>query len=607
MRTFPKKLYLLFLTVFLFTSVIINAQGINITSGGTIAVSGAAQIAIDNGDFVNNGTYSKGTESVIMSGSTAKTMSGSGTTNMYNLSVTNTAGITTKLGQLGLNNLSISSSSKFIIDTTSAVIASNRISNDAGLLGLVIKSSSSAANGSLVFHNAPNDPVLASVEMFSKASWTNTNGKISNYKWQFFGIPVKSISDVSPVFDGSYIRKYNETGNGSGLASNKRWIQLQSGAIEKLLGYEVVQSAGKTYTFSGELFNESIIDRQLTYTSTADYPGQHVFGNPYTAAIDIQQLEFGSQTEATVYQYNSGSMSDWTSNSGVSNVGTSPGQYIASPKETAGAEGIPRQIPSMQGFVVKAMSDSPDATFSIPYSSVAMKNSTMQKVSSKVDTSIPYTIIDVKGTRYNDRMWIFINPLCTRNFDNGWDGRKMYGTSVNPQLCALEDDGDYQIDAISDIEGTELGFWAGEDNTYTLTFTHKDLDAKYPTLYLQDLANNSVTNISQSGSSYTFAVNRTTDPEKRFKIVTTNGQITDKVAIPIPNVNVYASGKTVFVDYNEKNTPRLQMFNCNGKSMLESTLNANGLTKIATSLNPGIYVVKLYTLKETIVRRVIIH
>ncbi|MEI7503845.1 MAG: hypothetical protein WCJ61_11230, partial [Paludibacter sp.] len=65
--------------------ILVLAQGINIGSSASISIIGAPTIKIIDGNFVNNGTFNKGAETVIMSGTTAATMTGSGTTTMYNL------------------------------------------------------------------------------------------------------------------------------------------------------------------------------------------------------------------------------------------------------------------------------------------------------------------------------------------------------------------------------------------------------------------------------------------------------------------------------------------------------------------------------------------
>ena len=95
--------------------------------------------------------------------------------------------------------------------------------------------------------------------------------------------------------------------------------------------------------------------------------------------------------------------------------------------------------------------------------------------------------IDVKGTRYSDQMWIFSVPTTTRAFDNGWDGYKMFGTSTRiPQIFAMEETGNFQVNAVPDMNETYIAFKAGQDTVYTLNFTTQNLSMYYQALYIKD-------------------------------------------------------------------------------------------------------------------------
>ncbi len=129
------------------------------------------------------------------------------------------------------------------------------------------------------------------------------------------------------------------------------------------------------------------------------------------------------------------------------------------------------------------------------------------------------TIIDVKGSRFSDRMWVITVPQCTRDFDNGWDGYKMFGTSAAPQLFAMENNGNFQVNSIPDMNNTYLGFKTGEDTLYTLTFTHYFVENRYKDIYLVDLLENKTINIYANGSQYTFTAKKSAYAEKRFKLL----------------------------------------------------------------------------------------
>jgi hypothetical protein len=203
------------------------------------------------------------------------------------------------------------------------------LTNFGGATALLIKSSPSSANGSLIYHNTVSNHVYASVEMYSKA-FTDTK-----FHWQYFGIPVKSQT-IGATFGGypERVRKYDESNadpNNVGLwypAGSTTTLSAATVMIQ-VDGYEVTQPASKTFTFVGELNNQDV-NRRLQYTQGANWAGQNILSNPYVCAIDISQISFGSQTESAVYLYNTGSLAEWQSNGGSSSPGSNPGTYIVS-------------------------------------------------------------------------------------------------------------------------------------------------------------------------------------------------------------------------------------------------------------------------------------
>jgi len=594
------------LTIFLFVLVpqFAQAQGIEITAGGSFTVTGTAKVEINNGNFINSGTYTKGTETVTLSGNSAITLSGSGSTDMYDLMIDNFGGATTKLPQLNLHNLTIHTGSKLTIDTTRAVNVSNVVRNKATVNDLILLSNQNAANGSLIFHNVQDSAVNATVQMYCKAS------KPSSYKWQFIGIPLRSAL-VDDFFSGSYVRQQNEAGTGSGYTSDKLWIQLVNGCqMTSFTGYEVTQVSPKTLTFKGQLENSDYSSGKLSITTGAQYPGQHLIGNPYTAAIDIRKIEFGSSRAAvidnTIYLYNTGSLSDWTSG-GEGQTGESPGQYIGVPANLAGENNIPSQIPSMQAFLIVAISNNDSANIKIPYSSAGtiVKNTNRQRVKATSSTS---TRINIIGSRFEDKMWIFTNKNCTRGFENGWDALKFQGSAYAPQLYSMEASGDYQVNTVDNINNTDIGFIPGEDSEYTLTFTHENLENQYSNLYLQDLVENRIIDITATGTQYTFTTQPSATPIKRFKIVTSAGQTTGELKISnSQRIKIFNSGRTVFVDNKTSDNGTITIYNSGGKVSLSSIISANKITSIQTDVLSGYYIATVVTNSENATVKMLIN
>ncbi|MFZ4726358.1 MAG: beta strand repeat-containing protein, partial [Paludibacter sp.] len=272
---------------------------------------------------------------VIYAGSSPQVIEGNRYLNdeVYKLTIDNASGVTLDTDFTVDSLLTINSGKSLTIPPVTQMNVIGTITNSAGNSGIVIKSDSLSANGTLIFHNLSSSPVAATVEMYTKGAaltYNPSTNRYSNYKWQFFGIPLDSVV-LDPTFYGSFVRKWVE----SGTTIANHWISFTHKAFA-FKGYEITQVSPKIVYFEGNLVNSDYSSGQLPYTSSALYPGQNILANPYTAAIDIRQLSFGAQTEWTVYLYNTGSYSEWLSSGGESTPGTSPGQYTAIPKNTAG-------------------------------------------------------------------------------------------------------------------------------------------------------------------------------------------------------------------------------------------------------------------------------
>jgi hypothetical protein len=495
------------------------------------------------------------------------------------------------------------SSKSLIIPTATALTVSNEISTGGTPSRILIKASSngSVANGSLIYHNTVANPVTATVEMFDKATIVNPGGSTTNaanYHWQYFGIPLRSMVPLG-TFNGSYIRRWNNP--------TSAWVlQNNASVLTSFTGYEVAQSTTKTITFAGTLENGDYSTTLDTKDGTT-IAGQYLFANPYTAAINIASMTFGAQTDNSVYLFNTGSSAETAAApaaSGTYGPSTTPGQYIVCPKQIVGeGVGIPRQIPSMAGFLIKDTNVGGDHSFGITYNSVIQANSTTQRAK-KVDTSV-CTIVDVKGTRYADRMWVFTNPNCTHGFDNGWDGRKELGLAFTPQLFAVEADGNYQVNSVNDINNTDLAFQAGEDTNYTLTFTHQNTVNAYSSLYLIDLLENKTIDISQTGTEYSFTATSSTTPEKRFKIVTATGGITQNLNVNDKGLRIFGVQNNIIIHNYGSSGGKLVLYDLKGIELQSAIIMPVGITTVNTSLPDGCYIVKAKTNSMEVTEKVI--
>jgi hypothetical protein len=162
------------------------------------------------------------------------------------------------------------------------------------------------------------------------------------------------------------------------------------------------------------------------------------------------------------------------------------------------------------------------------------------------------------------------------------------------------------------MNNTYLGFKPGEDASYTLTFTHTaNTNDRYTKgIYLVDLVTDKVTDISQSGSQYAFTAT-SSDPEKRFKIVTSNvpgfniptslPTITDKSEIAVFN-----NDKIIFVTNHSSSSGQLSVYDITGRLVEQVSFKAMEEKAIHTQLPVGIYIAKATTNTLEVTKRLII-
>lgn len=484
---------------------------------------------------------------------------------------------------------------RLVIPPGKALTINNNITTDGNASRIHIQASSTNPNGSLIFYG--NSAVYATVEMYSKSSWdvTKTNPK-QRYNWQYFGIPVDTIT-ANPTFYGAYVRERNEAGNDT----LTHWQSLTNESkVVPFRGYELCYESPRLIAFKGKLVNRNFNSGPLSKTTSGGvlYAGQYIFANPYTAAIDILQLGLGSDMEQKIYLYNTGTFEQWNAVKVSGQIGNAPGQYTAVPKGLAGTNLIPRQLPSMGSMLVRVADPTPNAYVSINYNSVAMGNTDMQRVpSEQMRYNGMSTRFDIEGKTSTDRMWLVPDEKFTRSYDDGYDGEKIPGSALDPQIYAIEEDGNYQVGAIDDLNNTTLAFQAGQDTEYKLTVVHENAEGKYSKIYLVDIVANVVADITESGTEYLFVATSTAKPINRFKVITDysvdGGEKTS-------GIKVFTMNNNLCVYNNTELEARVSVFDLAGRNCGYKTVSANGITTFPVRLQQA-YIVKAVTdvLSET--------
>jgi hypothetical protein len=458
--------------------------------------------------------------------------------------------------------IEISDTGQVIIETASQLEVKNTI-NNLNANKILVKASTTSSNGTLIFNNPAELPLYATVQMYSKANIQIVN-EDTTYRWQYFGIPLRSVV-ATASFYGSWIRKWNE----SSIEFSK-WEQLGTfDLLHSFSGYEITQYNEKFLTFKGVLEN-SDTTIVLNKSDVPYYAGQHILSNPYTAAINISDLTFGPNTEATVYVYNTGSYEEWNQDNSNGRIGDGPGQYTAVPQNVAPL--VYPAIPSMQGFLIKATNN--PGTITIPYASKT-QNLVLQKAKSTKKNN--YLTVNINSQHHLDRVWLVHEPSAGKEFDNGWDGYKITSNSKQSAfIYAKETAGNLQVNSISDFNNINLYFKAGKDSQYEMTVVNHNLQENFSSIYLIDMKENRAIKIEDDTTSYVFTAYNTNAEENRFRIITDKSFNLDPV-----------DGKLISI-YQNDNQREINIYNFTGQAGNYMMYDISGRLILHQQLLPGL-------------------
>ncbi|MDO4725716.1 MAG: BspA family leucine-rich repeat surface protein [Porphyromonadaceae bacterium] len=549
-----------------------------------------------------------------------------------------------KIGNLMNNSSKATVIPSGISLTVSGELTGSETMNEANKL--LILSSKDQPNGTLILAGQPaSTPVYATVEMYSKAkkgvsqTWVDniegspTKGQSfkSSFQWQYIGVPVESVVTNDAFYKG-YIRRYDETYNGDNTRFYQKWRKVGTyDVLTAFTGYEITQKEPATYTAQGKLNigdKDLVLTRRAPRVTGATNPddkinhwglGQNIFGNSYTASIQIDKIEFPDEVEKTVYLYNTGSFVDWMKNPSTTSETDIPGAYLAIPQNVSPA--IYRNgIPSMQGFMLKFTDDQTifggaDATVRLKYDDGGVgRNSKPQKAPSLQDymeeeviDNIGYIRIGLRGESSADVMWMIEMPNTTDGFDNGYDGFKMMSTNSSATIFTDINDGHLQVSTSNSVLNKPFSFRSNSVGEYKLTLVKSNL-GHYSDLHLVDMMANKYVSLDSDSTVYTFTTDNVDKIEKRFMIVnespTTGTDIANNPYLEA--LDAYMSdNSTLVVNNMTSSNGTVTILDVSGRTVLLRDIQ-QGFSQIPVSLTSGVYMVSLQTAKNSKMVKIII-
>ena len=436
---------------------------------------------------------------------------------------------------------------------------------------------------------------------------TFDNGSPRNEVWQYLGMPGAN-AQISTL-EGVSMYHWKETSG---------WIQKSAADLQNIPawdGYAFTQSKDKDATF--KISVEPILEnKEIHFTCTpSGMKGDNLFVNSYLAPIDVTKIDEDDIVDSqnnlvrTFFLFNSGSWNDWNKGAGdITASGydkSSPGHYYSIPFYSAELidDGTTQVvIPSMQGVYVYSAGESSiklDYNKHVLAANAKNMHNPMRAPQHKMQDE-SFRRVRIQASSENsgaDRMYIVQEKNTTPGYDNGYDGDNILAANqVN--IYTHESFGQMEVSCSNQIDSMYIGFTAGEDSEYTLTFgavIGKDM-------VLKDLESNDSIVITD-GEHYTFHAQPNSVNDMRFQLLldpnlSNDTPNEDEVETAIDNtsaeaIRVWINNKKLYVANAPANT-KLAIYTTTGICVTAPyTIQYTPYTLDLSYLPTGVYIVRL--------------
>ena len=410
--------------------------------------------------------------------------------------------------------------------------------------------------------------------------------------WQYMGAPGDDAQFKS-IDDRTLIYHWEET---------KGWMTQSHSLLSPIptwQGYALTQSiqTNNTYQITAKAIQGS---HTINLTSTPEgMKGDNLFVNSFTAPIDITKIDpttdiTGNWNYQTFYLFNTGSWNDWQgTNPTHKHDASSPGHYYTIPILSAQYLDDDAQtiVPSMQGVYVHT--DEP-ATITLDYSKHVWQGTSgnaPMRAPQKQDPN--FRRIRIQASSENsgaDRMYIIQESSTTRGYDNGYDGKNI-NASGQVNIYTNEPFGKMEVSCANDIDSMYIGFRAGSDREYRLTFS----SLIGGSIYIKDLEDNSITRMNEGGE-YHFQATPNSVNHSRFQILLHPSEITDEnTAVEdnhVSKINIWIDNKYLHITDAPANSPAT-IYAISGQRITSYIVNTSHYTIPLSSLSNGIYILQI--------------
>ena len=611
-----KGIQLFILVLLCFGTKLFCQQIIN--NGGTIVMSGAAYMVVNNASFINNGTFTPSTSTVLFTGTTAYNVGTSSTsnTNFYNLSNANTNIGTVNADVTVANTLSVTAGT-LACGTTTPATNLTLLSTSGNTANV------SAVGGAITgYVNVQRYIPMKRAWRLLTAPTTGTGTSISNIfsTWQISGA---STSNNGMFITGPAATNFAPSSSNTGLdysarnnSSMKTWnysattpayvavsntntpISSNNGNADNI-GYFVFVRGDRSNTSllatGGSLINTTLnsVGKLQTGTQTFTIPsatptGSFVLiGNPYAAPVDFINVSNPTTGGLTNINY-----TFYTWDASLASLGgyvtftsTNGTTYSKSPTSTQTTV-----IQSGQAFFVKTTTTgiTTSIIFKEAYKSATVlptagfrpvTSNNALDISGSLRANLYYANADSSVALADGNLTQFNNRYSDNVIENE-DALKL--TNMNENFGLSRHNATLAIESRSNLTIKDtlfLKLWSTTQRAYQFQFEPTNLDNTNLVGYLQDKYLNTSTSISLTNNTpvnFTVDGNAASAAADRFQIVF-------KTVLPFAFTKITATknNSDIAVEWKVANETDIAQYE------VEKSTDGTNFTKVKTNLVNG--------------------
>lgn len=390
-------------------------------------------------------------------------------------------------------------------------------------------------------------------------------------KWHMISSPVQnSVSGVFHLAAGQadiYIRQFN------------------AGAWSYITNLTTPLVAGKGYSIWADTQTNSTPSPTIPFVGALNTGNQNIslepnawnlIGNPYTSAID-----WSTVTDRTTNLLNGGAAYFWNQS-----IAAGAGGY-ATHDGTIAVNGATKYIPTMQGFFVKASSNS----LGLSNANRVHNSQSIYKSTSSINDLLRIT---AKRGNLSDETVLTLNSNATNGFDSNLDAEKLFSNNNDlPEVYTTANNHNLVINRFGTYPAViPMNIRLGVAGNVTLTASEfANFDATV-NITLEDMLTGTTQDLRQN-PTYTFAASIGENANRFVLHFATASGINEPNA---GNISIYANENNIYVNTTEK-VKEISVYNMLGQVITSVSGSAKSLQTISMDNASGNYVVKVTTEK----------